>query len=214
VDVKVLDVDKERARVSLGIKQLEPNPWDSIEERYPVGTVIEGKIKNITPFGVFIGLDEGVDGLVHISDISWTKSPKHPSEVYEKGDVVQAVVLHIEKENQQVSLGIKQLTPDPWADLMETYKPGAPVLGKVVQMTSFGLFVELEEGVEALLRLSEIPKNARKDYQPGDLVEAAVAHVSKEERKIELSVRKMREEARHVRTNLGELIKEEIREDE
>jgi small subunit ribosomal protein S1 len=221
VKVKVLDFDKKRERVSLGMKQLELNPWERVEERYPVGTVIGGKIKTVTEFGLFIGLDEGVDGLVHISDISWTRSLKHPSEVYKKGDMVQAVVLDLDKENQHISLGIKQLTPDPWENIEEEYKPGMRLTGKVTHVTSFGVFVQLKESVEGLVHISEIPKEKQKDltdYQPGDSVEAAVMHVSKEERKVELSIRKLEEKARpdedrmrEVGTNLGEVIREEMR---
>jgi small subunit ribosomal protein S1 len=158
---------------------------------------------------------------VHISDISWTGSLKHPSEIYGKGDTVQAVVLDMDRENQRISLGIKQLAPDPWKEVPERYKPGSPVTGKVVNVTAFGLFVELQDGVEGLLHVSEIPKGSRKnlsDYQPGDLVEAIVVRVSEAERKIELSVRKTEEDSRHqeegireVVTNLGDLIREEMR---
>jgi small subunit ribosomal protein S1 len=220
VKVKVLDFDKNKERVSLGVKQLKPNPWERIKERCPVGTVIEGKIKTITEFGLFIGIDEGVDGLVHISDISWTRSLKHPSEVYKKGDVVQAVVLDLDRDRQHISLGIKQLTSDPWENIEEEYKPGMRVTGKVTHVTSFGLFVELKEFIEGFVHISEIPKEKQKDltdYQPGDSVEAVVMHVSKEERKVELSIRRLEEEARHdengtreVGTNLGDLIKEEM----
>ena len=219
VKVKVLDFDLEKERVSLGIKQLEPNPWDDIEERYPVGTVIEGKIKNITPFGLFIGIDEGIDGLVHISDLSWTRSLKHPSEVYKKGDAVQAVVLDIDRKNERVSLGIKQLTPDPWEDASEKYPPGTRVTGKVTNVTTFGLFVELEDGVEGLIHISETPQRKKMDlsgYQPGDSVEAEVVRVSEKDRKIELSIRNIEREAggdkahtKDVKTNLGDLIRKE-----
>jgi small subunit ribosomal protein S1 len=217
VEVKVLDFDPEKERISLGIKQLEPNPWDLIEERYPVGTVIEGKIKTITEFGLFIGMDEGVDGLVHKSDISWARSPKQPSEVYKKGDPVRAVVLEMDRENGHVTLGIKQLTADPWEHVPGKYLPGTHVAGKVVHVASFGLFVELEEGVEGLVPISETAHKKQKDlsgYQSGDFVEAVVVRVSEEERKIKLSIRNIEEEAgrdeghiREVATHLGDLLK-------
>ena len=219
VKVKVLDFDLEKERVSLGIKQLEPNPWDHIKDHYPVGTVIEGKIKNITAFGLFIGIDEGIDGLVHISDISWTRSLKHPSEVYKKGDVVQAVILEIDRKNERVSLGIKQLTPDPWVGVSGKSPPGKHVPGKVTNVTSFGLFVELEDGVEGLVHISETPQKKQMDlsgYQSGDPVEVEVVRVSEEDRKIELSVRKIEREVgghktgiKDVKTNLGDLIRKE-----
>jgi small subunit ribosomal protein S1 len=136
VDAIVLDIKPESRRISLGMKQVAPNPWDVISEKYPVGTTIEGKIKNITDFGLFIGIDEGIDGLVHISDISWTKRIKHPSEVYKKGDVVQAIVLDIEKESERFSLGIKQLNEDPWQSVAERYEVGKEITGTI---TSRGL---------------------------------------------------------------------------
>jgi small subunit ribosomal protein S1 len=222
VTVKLLDFDLEKERVSLGIKQLEPNPWDYVEERYPMGTVIEGKIKNITAFGLFIGIDEGIDGLVHISDISWTRALKHPSEIYKKGDVVQAVVLDMDRKNERVSLGIKQLTPDPWEDVLEKYPPGTRVTGKVTNVTSFGLFVELEDGVEGFVHVSETHQKKQMDlsgYQPGDSLDAVVVRVSEEDRKIELSIRKIEQQgggdkagARDVKTNLGDLIRKETEE--
>jgi small subunit ribosomal protein S1 len=213
VTVKVLDVDKERERISLGIKQLEPDPWERIEQQYPVGTVIEGRINNITEFGLFIGMDEGIDGLVHISDISWGKLSKHPSEIYKKGDVVQAVVLRIDPDNERISLGIKQITPDPWEEVPEKYKPGTLVSGRLVRTTSFGLFVEIEEGVEGLIHSSELPQAKRGDlaaYNPGDAVKAEVIDISKERRQIDLSMRNIEKDTWKVSTNLGKLFKEEM----
>ena len=127
IDAVVLDIKPDSRRISLGMKQVKPNPWDIIAEKYPVGTTIEGKIKNITDFGLFIGIDEGIDGLVHISDISWTKRIKHPSEVYKKGDVLQAIVLDIEKNNERFSLGVKQLQQDPWKSVAERYEVGKEI---------------------------------------------------------------------------------------
>ena len=142
IEAVVLNLDTENKRVSLGIKQIKANPWNIIEEKYPVGTIIEGRIKNITDFGLFIGIDEEIDGLVHISDMSWTKKIKHPSELYKKGDEVQAKVLSIDKESERFSLGIKQLTTDPWEVIPEKYRPGTKVTGKVTNITDFGIFVE------------------------------------------------------------------------
>jgi small subunit ribosomal protein S1 len=158
VDALVLDIKPENRRISLGMKQAAPNPWDVISDKYPVGTTIEGKIKNITDFGLFIGIDEGIDGLVHISDISWTKRIKHPSEMYKKGDVIQAIVLEIDKAQERFSLGIKQLQADPWDTVAERYEVGKEITGTVTNVTDFGVFVELEEGIEGLVHVSEISK--------------------------------------------------------
>jgi small subunit ribosomal protein S1 len=194
VEAIVLDLKPESRRISLGMKQVEPNPWDVISEKYPVGTIIEGKIKNITDFGLFIGIEDDIDGLVHISDISWTKRIKHPGEVYKKGDTVQAVVLDIDKENERFSLGIKQTQPDPWESAPERYKVGSKISGKITNITDFGIFVELEEGVEGLVHISEVEnekKDLNKEYQIGDELEAKVMNVNTEERRIGLSVKRL-----------------------
>ncbi|MFH1243787.1 MAG: 30S ribosomal protein S1 [Pseudomonadota bacterium] len=226
VDAMVLNIDVARKRISLGMKQVEPNPWDVIEEKYPVGTTIEGKIKNITDFGIFIGIDEGIDGLVHISDISWTKRIRHPSEVYRKGQEVQAVVLNIDKDSERFSLGIKQLAPDPWDEIPEKYRPGTRVTGTVTNVTDFGLFLELEEGIEGLIHISEISSDKRGNpmsrFQVDDVIQAKVINVSREEKKIGLSIRKLEESSekeilksylnnhQEATSNLGELLREEM----
>jgi len=226
VDAMVLNIDASRKRISLGMKQVEPNPWDVIEEKYPVGTTIEGKIKNITDFGVFIGIDEGIDGLVHISDISWTRRIKHPSEVYKKGQELQAVVLNIDKDNERFSLGIKQLTSDPWDEIPEKYKPGTRVTGTVTNVTDFGLFLELEEGIEGLVHISEVATEKRGNplsrFQIDDVIQAKVLNVSREEKKIGLSIRKLEESSekeifksymennKEATSNLGDLLREEM----
>ncbi|MBW1721141.1 MAG: 30S ribosomal protein S1 [Deltaproteobacteria bacterium] len=196
-DAMVLNIDAGKKRISLGLKQCEPNPWDVIGERYPVGTTIEGRIKNITDFGIFIGIDEGIDGLVHISDISWTKRIKHPSELYKKGQEVQAVVLNIDKENERFSLGIKQLTPDPWDEVPEKYRPGTRVTGTVTNITDFGIFVELEEGIEGLIHVSELARekggNPLSRFNVDDVIQAKVINVSRKDKKIGLSIRKLEE---------------------
>ncbi|MBF0469258.1 MAG: 30S ribosomal protein S1, partial [Desulfamplus sp.] len=158
VEAVVLDLKPDNRRISLGIKQTMENPWEVISEKYPVGTVIEGKIKNITDFGLFIGIDDDIDGLVHISDISWTKRIKHPSEVYKKNDIIQAVVLDIDKASERFSLGIKQTQPDPWETVGQRYKVGTEISGIITNVTDFGVFVELEEGIEGLVHVSEISK--------------------------------------------------------
>lgn len=223
VDAVVLNIDIPNKRISLGLKQVEPNPWDIIGEKYPVGTTIEGKIKNITDFGIFIGIDEGIDGLVHISDISWTKRIKHPSEVYKKGQEVQAVVLNIDEANERFSLGIKQLSPDPWSDIPNRYQPGTRITGTVTNITDFGVFVELEEGIEGLIHVSELTKekggNPLSRFKIDDVIQAKVINVSKEEKKIGLSIKRLEEsEERDIyraylnnnngaTSNLGELLK-------
>jgi len=226
VDVMVLNMDAARKRISLGMKQVEPNPWDVIAEKYPVGTTIEGKIKNITDFGIFIGIDEGIDGLVHISDISWTRRIKHPSEIYRKGDEVQAVVLNIDKDNERFSLGIKQLIPDPWNEIPLKYKTGTRVTGTVTNVTDFGIFVEIEEGIEGLIHVSELPKDKKGQslsrFQVDDVIQAKVVNISPQEKKIGLSIRKLDETSEktsytsylhnqgRATSNLGELLKEEM----
>ncbi len=195
VEAVVLDIKPDSRRISLGMKQVVPNPWDVISEKYPIGTTIEGKIKNITDFGLFIGIDEGIDGLVHISDISWTKRIKHPSELYQKGDVVQAIVLDIEKENERFSLGIKQLQDDPWATVAERYKVGKEITGTITNLTDFGIFVELEEGIEGLVHVSEISKEKIKTplekFKIGDVITARVMNINSDERRIGLSIKRM-----------------------
>lgn len=226
VDAVILSIDPEKKRISLGMKQLEPNPWDVIADKYPVGTVISGKIKNITDFGIFIGIDEGIDGLVHISDISWTKRIRHPSEVFKKGQEVQAIVLNIDKGNERFSLGIKQLEPDPWESVPQRYPVGAVLTGPVTNVTDFGLFVEIEEGIEGLVHVSEISKEKIKtpidQFKVGDQVTAKVINISTKDRKIGLSIKKAEEHdertdyqdymntAKAATSNLGELLKGEL----
>ena len=195
VEAVVLDIKPESRRISLGMKQVVPNPWDVIAEKYPVGTTIEGKIKNITDFGLFIGIDEGIDGLVHISDISWIKRIKHPSELYKKGDVIQAIVLDIEKESERFSLGIKQLQDDPWTSVAERYEVGKEITGTITNLTDFGIFVELEEGIEGLVHVSEISKEKTKtpvgQYNIGEVITARVMNINSDERRIGLSIKRM-----------------------
>jgi small subunit ribosomal protein S1 len=177
------------------MKQARPNPWDVISEKYPVGTTIEGRIKNITDFGLFIGIDEGIDGLVHISDLSWTKRVKHPSDLYKKGDLVRAVVLDIDKKSERFSLGIKQLQSDPWETVNERYEVGKEITGTVTNLTDFGVFVELEEGIEGLVHVSEISKDKIKTpvgmFNVGDLITARVMNINSEERRIGLSIKRL-----------------------
>lgn len=226
VDVVVLQVDKEQKRISLGMKQLRPNPWDVIAERYPEGTKIEGKIRNVTDFGIFVGIDEGIDGLVHISDISWTQRIKHPGELYKKGQTVQAVVLNIDKENERFSLGIKQIHEDPWETIPDRYPPGAKVQGKVTSVTDFGVFLEIEEGIEGMIHVSELSKdrvNSPADFtKEGEELTAMVLKVNKKDKKIALSIKSLEKSGDYdqvkgymhsqevVASNLGDLLKENL----
>ncbi|SHJ25552.1 SSU ribosomal protein S1P [Desulfatibacillum alkenivorans DSM 16219] len=198
LEAVVLDIKPSNRRVSLGMKQVAPNPWDVIGEKYPIGTTIEGRIKNITDFGMFIGIDEGIDGLVHISDISWTKRINHPGDVYKKGDEVRAIVLHIDRENERFSLGIKQLEPDPWETISERYQVGTKVNGLITSVTDFGIFVELEEGIEGLVHVSEVAKEKVKtpvgQFNVGDTVETVVVNINPKERRIGLSIKRLEED--------------------
>ncbi|MGE0919131.1 30S ribosomal protein S1 [Trichlorobacter lovleyi] len=227
VDVVVLGVDLQNRKISLGLKQVNDNPWQSIAERYPVGTKLEGQIKNMTDFGMFIGIEEGIDGLVHVSDISWTKRVKHPGDVYSKGDLVQAVVLKVDPQNERVSLGIKQLTPDPWSLVPQKYAPGTRLVGKVASTTDFGVFVEIEEGIEGLIHVSELSREkvpSAKDFaNVGDSIEAVVLNADSRERRISLSVKSLAAAAEKAEfesylgggqgeatSNLGDLLKSQM----
>ncbi|MBW1634967.1 MAG: 30S ribosomal protein S1 [Deltaproteobacteria bacterium] len=202
LEIMVLNIETETKRISLGMKQLLPNPWDLVTDNYPVGSVIEGKIKNITDFGVFIGIEEGIDGLIHVSDLSWTERIKHPSEKYTKGEMIQAVVLKIDKENERFSLGIKQLVPDPWQAAYNNYPSGTVIEGEITNVTDFGVFVKLEEGIEGLVHVSEISKDKVKTpigmYQVGDTLKAIVINVSAKDRKIGLSIKTLEGEDEEV----------------
>ncbi|MCJ7803868.1 MAG: 30S ribosomal protein S1 [Desulfobacterales bacterium] len=226
VEVMVLDCDPVKRRISLGMKQIEPNPWALIEEKYPVGTKVVGRVKTVTDFGIFIGFDEGVDGLVHVSEMSWTKKIKHPSELYKKGQEVEALVLNIDRKNERFSLGIKQLTPDPWKDVARRYRKGEVVVGKVTNVTDFGAFVELEEGIEGLVHVSEISREKVEKpsdvLKVGDTLSAVVLHIDPHDRRIGLSIKGLKEKAEKAEIekyisnqgstshNLGKLIQEEM----
>jgi small subunit ribosomal protein S1 len=190
VEAKVLGVDVDNKRISLGRRQLEPNPWDVVEQQFPVGSVVTGKVRNITDFGIFVGIDEGIDGLVHISDLSWGSRIRHPSDRYKKGDDVEARVLSIDKENERFSLGVKQLTEDPWYTVHGRFYTGQIVTGKVVHKAEFGAFVELEDGVEGLVHLSEMKAESgdwKEAYREGHEITAQIIHIDARDRKISLS---------------------------
>ena len=193
VEAVVLDVEERDRKISLGMKQIEPNPWSVIEERYPVGTKVSGEIRNITNFGIFVGLEEGIDGLVHVSDISWTEQIKHPGEKFKKGETAEAVVLKIDKENEKFSLGIKQLEQNPWDEILKKYPVGSEVTGTVSSMADFGAFVKLEDGIEGLIYNSELSServdNPSDVVQVGSEVTTLITKVDPLEQKISLSIR-------------------------
>ncbi len=197
VDVVVLEVDRDKKRISLGIKQLEPNPWEQIMLKYKAGDIVKGKVRNLTDFGAFIELDEGVDGLVHISDISWTQRIKHPSEVLRKSELIEAVILNIDPNSEKLSLGIKQLQADPWEEIPQKYPIGSDIRRKITRLTDYGAFVELEEGIEGLIHASEL--DATKRATPHELlsvgteVDIKVIRVDAHARKIGLSIRAYQE---------------------
>jgi small subunit ribosomal protein S1 len=192
IGVVILKIDEKNRRISLGLRQTMPNPWDTIEERYPPGSRIKGVIKNITEFGVFVELEEGIDGLIHISDISWTKRVRHPSEAFQKGETVEAVVLTIDSVNRRISLGVKQLERDPWANVEDKYPVGEYVEGDVIRVTSYGAIVKLEDDIEGLLHISEIAGrriNRVEDVlDPGDRIKIKIINISSRERRINLSL--------------------------
>jgi len=197
VETVVLKVDKEERRLSLSIKQIQPSPWELVSQRYKIGQTISGKVKTLTDFGVFVGLPEGIDALIHISDLSWTKHIKHPSEILKKGQKVDAVVLSIEPESEKMALGLKQAEPDPWlGDIPERFKLGAEVSGKILTVTDFGIFVELEGGVEGLIYSSEIVKPSagmlEEAYKAADSIDVRIIKIDCEERKIGLSMKNLK----------------------
>jgi small subunit ribosomal protein S1 len=197
VEAVVLKVDKEERRLSLSLKQIRPSPWELVSQNYQIGQRISGKVKTITDFGAFVGLPEGVDALLHISDLSWTKHIKHPSEVLRKGQKIEAIVLSIEPEAEKMALGLKQIEPDPWLhDIPERFKLGSEVNGKVLSITDFGIFVELEGGVEGLVYSSEIVKPSSEKIEdvlkPGDSINVRIIKIDCDERKIGLSMKNLK----------------------
>ncbi|MCP5039656.1 MAG: 30S ribosomal protein S1 [bacterium] len=229
IEAVVLDVNERDRKISLGMKQIEENPWTVMETSYPVNSKVKGEVRNITNFGIFVGLEEGIDGLVHISDISWTEQIKHPSEKFEKGDEVEAVVLKIDKENEKFSLGIKQLEPNPWDDIQKKYPVGSDITGPITNVTEFGVFVKLDEGIDGLVYSSELgPERIEKPeehFSAGQEVTALVTKVDPVEQKISLSIRAVDDKAERAAlkkvaeqestsqtTTFGDLLKEKMAE--
>ena len=195
IEVMVLDVNKEKQEISLGLKQLETNPWSIAGQKYPPGTVVEAKVTSLTNYGAFVEIEPGIDGLIHISDLSWTKKFNHPGEALQKGQDVRCVVLEVDEEKHRISLGIKQLSEDPWVRAIpEKYIPGQIVRGKITKLTNFGVFVELEEDLEGLLHISELADHKIDTPQDivkiGDDVEVKILRVDNDSRKIGLSLRR------------------------
>jgi small subunit ribosomal protein S1 len=195
VECKVLEVDSKNKRISLGLKQLQSNPWDELELKHPVGTQVEGEVKSVTDFGVFVDIGLGIDGLVHISDLAWTKKFAHPSEKYKKGDKIRATVLGIDKANEKFSLGVKQLERDPWDNIKTRYKVGTAIDGSITKLTDFGAFVELEEGIEGLIYVSEIADHRIEKpsdvLKVGDKVRAEILSIEPKDRRIGLSIKQL-----------------------
>ena len=230
LEVMVLKYDPATGRVGLGLKQtrpegeaqakarrpglrpLAPNPWSQVEELYPIGSVIRGKVRSVTDFGVFVGVQEGVDGLVHVSELSWTQRIKHPGELYKKGDTVEAMVLDIDVPNERFSLGIRQLKPDPWTELLTTHPIGSVCKGKVTRVVDFGCFVEIEPGIEGLVHVSQLRderiENPRDVVKPGDEVTVRVIDIESDARKVALSMKAAQDEEFDYRETMRNLEKE------
>jgi small subunit ribosomal protein S1 len=199
IEVQVLNINKDKQEISLGIKQVQPNPWDKVAERYPQGTLIEGVVRNLTNYGAFIEIEEGIDGLLHVSDMSWVRKVSHPSDVVAKGDKVKCVILNVDQERKRVALGLKQMASDPWeGDIPGRYHPGDVKKGKVTKLTNFGVFVELEAGLEGLLHISELAdekvESPEEVVKVGDEIEVKVLRVDPADRKIGLSRKRIGEE--------------------
>ena len=193
ITVQILSVDAENQKIALGIRQTQENPWDSVTDRYPVGSRVKGKVRNFTAYGAFVELEEGIDGMIHVTDMSWTRRPNHPTECLKKGEEVEAIVLEVNPKDQRISLGLKQAQTDPWADIASKYPVGSIVKGKVSKAASFGAFIELEDGVDGLVHISQISDQhvdkVKDALQVGQEVEARVIKVDRAERRIGLSIK-------------------------
>mgnify|MGYP000794168189 FL=1 len=193
VDVVVLNIDTQNQKIALGIRQTEANPWDTVQDRYPVGSRISGKVRNFTTYGAFVEMEEGIDGMIHVSDMSWTRKINHPSEVLQKGQTVEAIVLEIDAQGQRISLGLKQAQTDPWSSIASTYQIGQIVKGKVSKIASFGAFVELEDGVDGLVHISQISdqhiEKVKDALKVGQEVEARIVKIDRDDRRIGLSIK-------------------------
>ncbi|HEX4085181.1 MAG TPA: 30S ribosomal protein S1 [Chthoniobacteraceae bacterium] len=218
LEVIVLDINKEKERVSLGLKQTQKNPWDKIEERFPIGTNVKGKITNLVPYGAFVELEEGVEGLIHVSELSWTKRITRPSDVLNVGQEVEAVVLGVNKDEQKISLGVRQLEANPWDEIEHRYMIGKTVKGKVRNMTAYGAFVELEEGIDGMVHVSDLSWTRKVNHpsevlKKGDDVEAVVIDIDKQNQRISLGIKQLEEDpwkAIDQRYKIGDLVKGKV----
>jgi small subunit ribosomal protein S1 len=214
LEVQVLDINKEKERVSLGLKQTQKNPWDKIEERFPIGTNVKGKITNLVPYGAFVELEEGVEGLIHVSELSWTKRITRPSDVLNVGQEVEAIVLGVNKEEQKISLGVRQLETNPWDEIEHRYMIGKTVHGKVRNMTAYGAFVELEEGIDGMVHVSDLSWTRKINHpsevlKKGDDVEAVVIDIDKQNQRISLGIKQLEDDPWKVidqRYKIGDLV--------
>jgi small subunit ribosomal protein S1 len=196
--IKILDFDRERERISLGLKQLTPYPWEGVDQRYSIGTKMRGKVVSITDYGAFVELERGIEGLIHISEMSWTRHVKHPSKVVAIGDTVEAIVLNVDKDHEKISLGLKQLEPDPWKALESKYPPGTRLKGKVRNLTNFGAFVEIEDGIDGLVHISDMSwakrvRHPSEAVRKGDELEVVVLEIDSSKRRISLGMKQIRE---------------------
>ena len=199
IQVKVLKFDQDKERVSLGLKQTQPDPWENVEEHYPVGAKLTGKVVSITDYGVFVELDKGVEGLVHISEMAWTKKPRHPSKMVQVSEEVEVMVLNVDKEQKRISLGIKQLKPNPWDVIAERYPEGTKIEGKIRNVTDFGIFVGIDEGIDGLVHISDISwtqriKHPGELYKKGQTVQAVVLNIDKENERFSLGIKQIHED--------------------
>ena len=193
IDAVILGVNREEQKISLGLRQLEANPWDMVKHNYPAGARVRGKVRNMTTYGAFVELEEGIDGMVHVSDMSWTRKVNHPSEVLNKGDEIDAIVLDVDPDQQRISLGIKQLSEDPWSDIDRVFRVGDVVEGKVSKITTFGAFVEIKDGIDGLVHISQIQEErvdkVKDVLKPGQAVTARVIKIDRDERRLGLSIK-------------------------
>jgi small subunit ribosomal protein S1 len=223
VEAQILEIDPRGKRISLGMKQIEQNPWDVLAQTYPVGSRVKGVVRNITNFGIFIGIEDGIDGLCHVTDLSWSHRVKHPQDIYKKGDEVEAMVLNIDAEKERFSLGIKQMTSDPWLDIQRKYPRGSAHDGKVSKILDFGAIVELDEFIEGFLHISEISEdkveNIHSAITEGDTVKVKVISIIPEERKLGLSIKRVGQDEDYSggydnpmggATTIGDLVREKL----
>jgi small subunit ribosomal protein S1 len=218
LEVVVLDINKEKERVSLGLKQTQKNPWDKIEERFPIGTNVKGKITNLVPYGAFVELEEGVEGLIHVSELSWTKRITRPSDVLNVGQEIEAIVLGVNKEEQKISLGVRQLETNPWDEIEHRYMIGKTVHGKVRNMTAYGAFVELEEGIDGMVHVSDLSWTRKINHpsevlKKGDDVEAVVIDIDKQNQRISLGIKQLEDDPWKIidqRYKIGDLVKGKV----